>query len=57
MKSQMYKNLTVMRESIAAGLNPDIRSQSKMAGGNAYLLYKALSDGIIDDNIYTVLVK
>jgi len=53
MRSQMYKNLTVMRESITAGLNPNIRSKSKMAGGNAYLLHKALSDGIIDDTIYT----
>ncbi len=49
----MHKNLTVMRESIASGLNPDIRSKSKMAGGNAYKLYKALQDGIIEDTIYT----
>lgn len=49
----MHKNLAVMRESITAGLNPDMRSRSKMAGGNAFLLYKALSDGIIEDTIYT----
>lgn len=49
----MYKNLTVMRESIKAGLNPDIRSESKMAGGNAYLMHKAIQENLIEDTIYS----
>ncbi|NLB82112.1 MAG: L-serine ammonia-lyase, iron-sulfur-dependent, subunit alpha [Clostridiaceae bacterium] len=53
MRNTMHKTLAVMRESITAGLNPNMRSDSKMAGGNAYRLYKALNDGIIEDTIYT----
>lgn len=53
MKNQMYKNLEVMRQSIKEGLNPDIRSESKMAGGDAYLFYKAIDEGIIEDTIYS----
>jgi len=53
MRDQMHKNLAVMRESIKEGLNPDLKSASKMVGGNAYLLYKAMEDGIIEDDMYT----
>ena len=42
---KMYASLQVMREAVAAGLNPKVESVSGLTGGNASLLNKAVLSG------------
>lgn len=42
---EMERNAKVMEESIADALNPNIRSNSGLSGGDAYKLHKAAKEG------------
>lgn len=43
---QMERNLSIMSEAIKTGLNPDIKSQSGLSGGDAYKLHEAAKKGL-----------
>ena len=53
MRTQMLNALNVMKEAIAAGLDKDLRSNSGMSGGNAYLMKAAIDGGRVADNVFT----
>ena len=43
--ARMSEALQVMRESVEKGLDPELHSVSRLTGGNAYKLMKAMEDG------------
>jgi len=48
----MFKTLGVMKEAIISGLDKDLRSNSGMSGGNAYLMKSSIDSGKLEDNVF-----